>query len=249
MATQKNTAVGSVFDLPAKSWEIVKNNWQMFAVVNILSIFSALAGIFGDQSEKQANIYDKFQGGGASLFSGPELAAALGIGSVIAILFIVFNIFLYAMATSLELRSSTGEKPDFNSLFDAGKKYWLRLLGLMIVAGVTIFIGLLLFIVPGIIAIGRLIFAPYIMFDKDMGIVDSMRASAHLTKGKAGLVWAAIGVMILVSIAAGIISAIPVIGALIGTLVTIAFSLVLVLRYQEIKRVDPAGIKPAPFSL
>ena len=51
-AKKPTKEVGSVFDLPAKSLEIVKKNWQAFAVVNALGLISALPALFGNDPAK-----------------------------------------------------------------------------------------------------------------------------------------------------------------------------------------------------
>lgn len=239
--------IGSVFDLPEKSWNLVKKNWQMFAVVNILSLLSGVLAIFSDPPKEENNL--NFFESTSSLLLGPGLGFFIGLGVIIVLAFIVASIFLLAMSTSLELRASKNEKPSFDTLFQTAKKFWLRQLGLFIVMGFIITIGLILLIVPGIYAIGRLIFAPYLMFDKDLGIIDSLKASANLTKGNAGPVWASIGLTILFGIGAGIVGSLPLIGELLSTIIIIAFSLILVLRYRELKAAFPGKAKPADFTL
>jgi membrane-anchored glycerophosphoryl diester phosphodiesterase (GDPDase) len=140
------------------------------------------------------------------------------------------------MSTALELRSSRGENPSFSVLFADAKKYWLRLLGVFILMGIIIGVGLILLIVPGIIAIKRLLYAPYMMIDKDLGIVDSLNASNELSKKHSNYTWAAFGVMILIALIAGFISALPFIGWLIGAVVAVAYSLVVPLRYLQLKK-------------
>ncbi len=56
-------------------------------------------------------------------------------------------------------------------------------LGLMILKYLAIGIGLLLFIVPGIIIMLGLYFAEYLLIDKEMGVQDALRASWEMTRG------------------------------------------------------------------
>lgn len=101
---------------------------------------------------------------------------------------------------------------------------------------VVIGIGFLLLIVPGIIAIGRLALAPYIMIDKKVGIEEALKQSNELGKKYFWKVWAAILVMILVTaILAGLLGIIPILGPLASVAVSIAFSVVLALRYQQLR--------------
>ena len=226
--------VGSVFDLPAKSLKIVKENWKVFAIVNVLSIISAIFTIFDSSSAKD----NKFSGFDKNaIASGGELSVALGAGIVVFIIFLAIGIFLYAMSTSLEVRASKGETPALKTIFEDGKKYWLRLFGLNIVAGFIVLIGLILLIVPGLIAIGRLVFSSYQMVDKDLGIEDSLKASNNMSKGRASAVWSAILLFVAIAILTGIVSAVPVIGPIVGTAAAIAYSLILVLRYRELKAI------------
>jgi hypothetical protein len=52
-----------------------------------------------------------------------------------------------------------------------------------------------------------------------------------------GLIYGAIGVTIVIAILAGLIGVIPVLGPLAGAAITIAYSLVLPLRYRQLKKV------------
>jgi uncharacterized membrane protein len=149
--------------------------------------------------------------------------------------------FFYAMSTRLELLAAKGKRPGLQELIDAGWKYWLRLSGLLLISILIIFIGLILLIVPGVIAFGRLIFAHYVMVDKDLGIADSIKESNRLVKGRASFVWGAIGVMVLVSLAAAILGEIPILGGALAAIVGIGFSLIIVLRYLQIKKVAGAS--------
>ncbi len=78
-------------------------------------------------------------------------------------------------------------------------------------------------------------FAPYIMLDRDIGVMASLKASNEMVTGRAGAVWSAIGLFILISIASAFLSIIPIIGPVLGLVLAIAYSLILVLRYLELK--------------
>ena len=86
-------------------------------------------------------------------------------------------------------------------------------------------------------ATSRLIMSPFHLVDKDLGVIEAIKQSNDKAIGRMGLVYGAIGVMVLISILASIIGAIPVLGPLVGAGITIAYSLVLALRYQQLKKV------------
>lgn len=230
---QPNATVGSVFDLPAKSWNIVKENWIMFAFVNIFSIIGAILAIFPKDDTSNSNELTSSIMPLEGLIRD-NLGLTAGIAIAVSLLIAVVSVFFYAMSTSLSVKSVDGKKPDAAELVEAGKKFWLRQLGLFIVIGFIIVVGLILLIVPGIIAIIRLCMAPYIMFDRDLGIIDSIKASNQLASKNMGAVAAAIGLTILIGIGLTILSAIPVIGQLLLVAGTIIFSLILMLRYREL---------------
>jgi hypothetical protein len=230
-----NPRIGSAFDLLGKSYEIVKKNWQVFAVVNILAILSALFSALGKDTDNDEMSY----GAAGSLegISSLELAGVLGAGFAAVLLLVIASIFLYAMATSLEVKSTAGKKPDLSELFNDGKKYFFRIFGLLILMVLIILVGFILLIIPGIIAIGRLVMAPYHLVDKDLSVMQALKQSNDKAIGNMGRIYGAIGVTILVAIFASIIGVVPVIGPLIGIAITIAFSLVVALRYQQLKKI------------
>lgn len=233
-AKKSSHEVGSAFDLLGKSYEIVKKNWQVFAVVNILAILSAVLKALDLDKDSRTNWA---MGGSWNASSGTELGTVLGLGLAILLVLGVVGLFLYTMSISLHVKASAGKTPDVNELFEDGKKYFFPVVGTAIVSGLIVLGGLILLIVPGIIAIGRLAMAPYHVVDKNLGIVDALKASNKQAIGRMGLVYGAIGVIILISIIASLLDVIPVIGPLVGVGVTIAYSLVLALRYQQLKKV------------
>ncbi|HYF97216.1 MAG TPA: hypothetical protein VD947_04250 [Patescibacteria group bacterium] len=232
-AKKSSHEVGSAFDLLGKSYEIVKKNWQVFAVVNILSILGAFATALDMNKKSQQNWTT---GSGWNVSSGTDLATVLGLGAIIVLALGIVGLFLYAMSISLQVKSSVGKKPDLAELFEDGKKYFFPLVGTALLSGLIVLGGLILLIVPGIIAIGRLAMAPYHVVDKNLGVIDALKASNNQAIGKMGLIYAAIGVTIVIALIAALLDIIPIIGPLVGVGVTIAYSLVLVLRYQQLKK-------------
>lgn len=233
MVKSKQINVGSAFDLLGKSWEIVKNNWQIFAVINIFGILYAIVDALnlGDYDTNKIN--SPLLSGGSEI-SGVQLGGIIGGGLLAFVIFASINFFFVVMGISLQLKTAGGKKPDLNELFADGKKYFFPMLGLIIVLTVVIAIGFILLIVPGIIAIGRLAMAPFVMIDKKVGIEEALRRSNKLGKKYFGEVWAVIGVTILISILSGIISGIPLLGPLAGTAIGIAYSVIIALRYKQL---------------
>lgn len=223
--------IGSAFDLLEKSLDIVKKNWQAFAVVNVFAILSALDQAF---NRRDVSGWDKSTWSG---LSGIQLASILGLSFLAVLVFVAIEFFFATMMVSLHVKSTAGKKPSVSDLFEDGKKYFFRLLGLVILMGLLIAGGLVLFIVPGIIAIGRVALAPFYLIDKNVSIMEALKMSNEKAKGNMGPVYSAIGVTILIAIVSGFIGIVPLIGPIVGVGITIAYSLVLALRYQQLKKI------------
>ncbi|MES2971787.1 MAG: YciC family protein [Patescibacteria group bacterium] len=145
------------------------------------------------------------------------------IGGLLSLLFI-------AAGFCLELKAAKGKTISASEALTSSMRYFWRLLGLLIVMTVVIVLGLLALIVPGIIFIQRYFLAPYFLIDKDLGIRESMTASAAASKGKAGAIWSIIGVMVLFSL----FSFIPIFGGLITLVLVTLFTCAPAYRYFEL---------------
>lgn len=228
MATPQLT---SVFELPGKSANIVMQYWKLFAFVSIPSILSALPSVFGADN-------GPFNPGMSNLSAQEWLADGLIALPLVAI-FILVSVFFYAMTTKLCLDVlNRGKEPTVSTLIEAGKKYWLRFLGLLAIMTLAIIGGLFLLIIPGLIIAALLMFAPLILIDKDTTIGEAISGSYKMVTTHTAPAIALILIYVLIIILVAIISAIPFIGTLIGTAISILFSLVLVIRYKELKRVS-----------
>jgi len=81
------------------------------------------------------------------------------------------------------LKAMRDEEVDLLTLFEGFKeKYFKIILANLIVISVTI-IGFILFIIPGIIILCRLLFVPYLVMDKNMDPIQAIERSWQVTKG------------------------------------------------------------------
>jgi uncharacterized membrane protein len=145
----------------------------------------------------------------------------------------VVGVVVQALSVVAQLRASEGKTVSFGQVWDEGKNYILRILGLSIVTGILILLGFICLIVPGVIALRRYFLAPYLLVDKNLGIGEAMKQSAAISKPFSGSIYGVIGVTILLSLT-GII---PVVGSIIGALAGVVYSVAPALRYQELKNV------------
>lgn len=216
----------SVFELPGKSLRIVKKYWKLFAFVNLPVLLLAIMTAVDDGNNTNNSV---------GSINSAEIAALIGFGAVAAVLFVLISSFFYVMTIKLSLDAVNNRPATTKELIDTASKYWLRLIGLGILMALIIGAGLILLIIPGIIAAILLSYAPTILVDKNTSIIDALKGSYQLVSSNLGLVLSALLVVIGIGIAASLIKEVAVVGPVIGTIISIVFSLILFLRYQEIK--------------
>lgn len=136
------------------------------------------------------------------------------------------------MSNAAQLDAVERRPLDFQDLWQVVKKQGWSLLKLYIVMSVIIMIGLVLFIIPGLIFIRRYLLAPYVMLERKTGILDSLKQSAALSKANTGAIWGVLGVMLLISL----VGFVPIIGGLASFALGCLYSLAPAMRYQQLKR-------------
>jgi uncharacterized membrane protein len=95
----------------------------------------------------------------------------------------------------------------------------LRFIGLGLLSAIVIIFGLILFVVPGVLAIFFLSFAPYILVDKNTGVIDAMKGSYELVKEY----WKVTLGLLVVNFVIQIPSYVPVVGQLISLALGIGY--------------------------
>lgn len=81
------------------------------------------------------------------------------------------------------LKAVRGEHIEIRDMFSVFQKnYWNAVIA-NIVVGVIVGLGIVMLIVPGIIFACRLAFVPYLVIDREMDVMDALRASWDMTRG------------------------------------------------------------------
>lgn len=224
--------VPSAFSLFKPSWEGIKLNLTeliMFflvpmAALTVYFVITAAAGTANNNGLSALGVI------------------MLAIGVLAAI---VYGVLLGPALVHIQLKSARMERVSYQSAWETSKKFWWRFLVLSIAVGLTILVGLLLFIVPGIIFVRRYFLSQYVLIDQDLGTGESMRASNELSKGRSMAIFGIIGVDILINLP----SYIPLIGWIVALLLQIAYFCAPAIRYDQLRTLMPkpaaAGKKPA----
>jgi uncharacterized membrane protein len=147
---------------------------------------------------------------------------------------------LGVVATLLKVYDNV-ESADFKDLWHPSG--YLPYLGATVLMGVIVFIGFVLLIVPGLIAMTVLMFTKFVVVDRKLGPIEALKESARITKGNRMTLF-----LFLLSLI--VINLIGLLALLVGLLVTIPVSgLAMLYAYRTLghkaSEVVPAAA-PAP---
>lgn len=208
MSKSKQPVITPSFDLFMPSATIIRNNILVYFILYVLpALLLTLA--FARQPDEFNRAFWNM----------------LGIGGLV-------NLLLYPPLLYTYLQTAKGKTVELVEAFREGYKRFWPILGTLILSGLIIIGGFLLFIVPGIFMLRRYLLAPYYVMDRGLSPMDALKASSHDSILYSGPVFGVIGVNFLF----GAIGAIPVIGTIIGTILQILYSVAPGLRYLEIKK-------------
>lgn len=124
-------------------------------------------------------------------------------GTGMFFVYFILTILLQAMLIVATIRDMRNQDVDIGLCFAEAMKRFLPLIGLAILSLLGIMLGLMLFIVPGVILILMWMIAAPAMVIENLGITDSLKRSAELASGSKGMIFL---LMIIFMIASGMLS-------------------------------------------
>jgi hypothetical protein len=200
-APKSKSAVGSwpgVFNVFGEVFEQAKKNpepaYVFIGVYAVLALLSFVTG--GYASPFDTNSQD---------------------GGFEALAFLIFLLALPVYALALADRKVI-DTSEFMR-FDLGR--YLTVFGIMLLTVLLVVIAAIPLLIPLIWVIPWLSLGSYIAVDRKLGVIESLKESKRLTQDHKGKVWGLIGVTILLTIAAGLLSFIPVVGAAASAAITV----------------------------
>ena len=111
-----------------------------------------------------------------------QIASAVGQGVLSFI--IDFGLSALAQLCMISFALKAHDSVDDVSLADAWKpERYIQYLGVYVLMGIAVIGGLILLIVPGIIASLMFIFSEYIVIEKNISSIDAMKESMRITNG------------------------------------------------------------------
>lgn len=193
-------------ELFSQSWNEYKLNFKVifklflcFVILPgiILLIFSLCAGsslgLLGLSKDANTNIFAEHPVYTISYF----------------ILSLLVGFISYLAYVSVACGSLKGKKFRFSEALQEGKKNYWRAIGFTIVIGIFLALLFILLIIPGIIFVVYWAFAYFVFLGEKKGIIDSLKISYKMVKGKW---WMTLGygiLIMLIILAISIVIAIP----------------------------------------
>ncbi|HEY6332250.1 MAG TPA: zinc-ribbon domain-containing protein, partial [Blastocatellia bacterium] len=122
----------------------------------------------------------------------PDTALIGGLSFIVVAAILAFLALVTGMAFfsaglhRAALKQLRGERVQVSDLFSGGR-YILRFLGSNILIAALALIGFLMCIIPGLLVTGVFIFTPFIIVDRDCGVIEAMRTSYERCKD--GVLW------------------------------------------------------------
>lgn len=202
-------------DLLKQSWKEYKQNFKLiFGVFIILAAIPSLIAFFN------SNIIYLNKG---ITIKSIEQIKELGILAITLILSlsVIVNVLSALMnATFISSFLSKKVPAKTSSAIKEGSRYLLKLIGLMIVMALALIPLYILLIIPGIIFTVYWMFSAYILIGENKGIIESMKESFRLVKGRWWKIFKYGILMMLAMIGIAVLIAIP--GSIILNLISIA---------------------------
>lgn len=199
--------ISPAIDLLIPSIEVIKNNLPVYFLLSVLPSLLVTIG-----TRKTDNLF--------------ELFTPFGVfGSLLAFIFLAPLMYTYTM-------TAKGKEVSIQEALTEGFKYFLRITGLVIVVSVLIVLGLMLFIIPGLIVLRRYFLSFYFLIDKNLSIKEAMKLSAETSKKNSFAIYGLLGIIFLF----GFFSIIPGIGTVLGAILQFLYSVAPAIRYFEMKK-------------
>lgn len=221
----------------SRTVELLQRHWQAFVGVALLvgAISALIQLVFGLIVEGTIEDVDTVEELGSLLW-----VSLLGL-AVTLIVTLVVNSLLVVMVRNADV----GEAPNPGDALQHVLSRFGVLIVVALLSGIAVFIGLLLFIIPGIwIGVSLVPVLAIVMFE-DSGVIDSMRRSFGLVSGNWWQVLLVVIVLALVNLVLSLFTALPgAIGFLVTVLVTAitltiqAFAIYV--TYDELRAADEA---------
>lgn len=212
-------------ELLAKSWELIKAHIRpvvgVYALTSILSLVSVLHG--------RNFVLEKGQPVNLRLI----MESIFGLNLQITIAFLILLMVFQVMQLQLQIAIIRKRSVSAFSLWEATRNQFFPLLVLQLAMGLGILLGFVAFILPSVWVFTRLSMAPFVMADKNVGVLESLRSSFAMTKGQWRPIWTMYG-LLFACVLIPSFSVFGIAGQVVSLMATVITALMPALRYKEL---------------
>ena len=174
-------------DWISEGWTMFSRQWKgwltisaSFFVATILPLLAFLAVMYAMMFATMMSQQQHARGGSPQFPIAFFLFFYLGLFAFIIVL-MPLTVFLMGGAYRAAFKQLRGGQVEFRDLFSARDCYW-RLLGAALLQGALVMIGAILCVIPAFIVAGMLFFTIPLIVERNLGIVEAMRASRDLAQ-------------------------------------------------------------------
>jgi len=111
-----------------------------------------------------------------------DVVGGVGASVVLSIIDIVVQVCIGMGLLSVLLRVYDRADAHYGDLFEPLPLFW-KYLWATILMVIVVTVGIVFFVVPGVIAIIALVFTPYLIVDRNLGAIEALHQSVQITKG------------------------------------------------------------------
>lgn len=226
--------VTPAFDLFPKSYELVRDNFTLFALLYFLPLVVGLSnGTWVVDSRRSWHNDVPVVANTVGNSTLPAWAwGGLGLAFIIAL---ALGVIIQIMIQAAQLEAAHGRRPKFSHLWRTVQKRGWQMFGLYVAVGLVTLVGFILLIIPGIIMLRRYFVASYVLLENEnISIWQAMERSAAMTKRDSRSVYSIMAVLVIFTL----FGVLPLIGWLIAFGLRFFYNLAPALRYQELKRLS-----------
>jgi hypothetical protein len=188
----------SVKEVYSKAWDLTKkysNVWTGLALVYILPVI-ILSLIF------------RVNNSSFSTTDG-QLVESAGLAMIGVVAIAIYQLVVIAVFIKATIEAANGKDlKDVKQAYEIGKTTAGPVIIATFAVAAVVAAGLLLLIVPGIIAAFLLFLTVYIVADKKVSIYDAMKLSAEHAKQQVGTIFKYVALAILISLVGGMVASI-----------------------------------------
>lgn len=230
---------GAHFDFISESFTIIRSDLGTWVAVSLLTLLVTYAVSIPLSFVGNLLTYGSFLGGAAPGASTVPNLLGVGFSIVTTALTYALSFLLLVGQGMMGLAAARGARPQVMDLF-APFRLFVPVFVTSLAVSILIFLGLVLLILPGIIAVGLLVMAPFAAYDQRLSPGDAIRWSVEQSKPH---MWGIFGL----GFVASIVSGLGVLLCCVGYLFTApVFGIVLGLTYGTFAAPSLAPFMPYP---